>query len=415
MAMASIVTVGNEILSGYVVNTNTAYLAGKLLETGVCVVSEHTAGDEEEAIIKALRLAADEADLIIVTGGLGPTEDDLTREALARFLETELELDKKLLQKIEGIFRGRGISMSANNKRQAFIPKGATAIANIIGTAAGIRAEWKGKIIFVMPGVPYEMKLMFEKSILPEIKKIQDKKGGVKVIRKINCFGEGESKIAEMLGDLGSRERNPQINYTVDCGTVTIHITTTGRDRKEAEELADKDEKNITKRLGKLIFSKGDLSLEEVVGELLVQKGKTIATAESCTGGLLAKMITDAAGASRYFLQGWVTYSNSAKIKELGVEADIIERNGAISEETAAAMAKGARQKSGADYTIAITGIAGPEGGSEQKPVGLVFISVDSEGGTDTKKFVFRGDRASIRKRAAKTALNLLRLKLQID
>ena len=416
MSKASIITIGNEILIGHTVNTNAAYLAQKLLEIGVSVISEHTVGDQTDQIVKALRLATDEADLIIVTGGLGPTEDDLTRHALAKFLGASLELDEELFEKIEDQFKKRGMSMPSNNKRQAFMPKGAAAITNKIGTAAGIRAERKGKFIFVMPGVPYEMKLMFEESVLPEIMKLTGKEGDViKVIRKLNCFGAGESKIAEMLSDLADRDRNPQINYTVDLGVVTIHTTATGSSMEQAKKLADKDEEIINERLGNLIFSSGESSLEEVVGQLLIQKKKTIATAESCTGGLLAKMITDIVGSSRYFMQGWITYSNSTKTSELGVPAEIIEKYGAVSEETAKALAKGARKKTGTDYAIAITGIAGPEGGSEQKPVGLVFISIDNKAGTEVKRFVFAGDRAAIRIRAVKTALNLLRLKLQFD
>ena len=323
MSKASIITIGNEILTGHTVNTNAAFIAENLLSIGVSVISEHTVGDQIDPIIKAFRLAADEADLILVTGGLGPTEDDMTRRALAKFLGTDLQLDEELFEKIEDQFKKRGMSMPSNNKRQAFMPKGAAAITNKIGTAAGIRAERKGKFIFVMPGVPYEMKLMFEESILPEIEKLTGKTGDtIKAIHKLNCFGAGESKIAEMLSDLAERSRNPQINYTVDLGAVTIHITAAGSSMEQAKKLADKDEEIISKRLGNLIFSIGESSLEEVVGRLLTEKKKTIATAESCTGGLLAKMITDIAGSSRYFIQGWITYSNSTKISELGVPAE---------------------------------------------------------------------------------------------
>jgi nicotinamide-nucleotide amidase len=416
MNKASIVTIGNEILIGHTVNTNASFLARKLLEIGIFVVGEHTVGDEEEAIVETFKLAAGEADIIVVTGGLGPTEDDLTRQALAKFLGMELELSEELLAKVEGKFRERGITMPSNNKRQAYMPSGCEAIENIIGTAEGIRAEWKGRLIFVMPGVPYEMKMMFEESILPQIQKVISKsQDNFKVIRKLNCFGAGESRIAEMLACFADRQRNPQINYTVSLGEVNIHITASGKSLEQAKKIADKDEKIITERLGDLIYSSGDLSLEEVVGRELAEKKKTIATAESCTGGLLAKMITDIAGSSRYFLQGWITYSNSTKISQLGVPGALIDRFGAVSEETATAMAKGARQKAGTDYTIAITGIAGPDGGSEQKPVGLVFIGIDSNGGTETKRFIFAGNREAIRIRAAKTALNMLRLQLQID
>ena len=415
MNNTSIITIGNEILIGHTVNTNAAYLAERLLSIGIPVVSEHTVGDCVGRIVQAFRLAADEADLILVTGGLGPTEDDLTRQALAQFLKVDLQFDEGLFREIEERFKKRGIVMSSNNKMQAFMPAGTTALENKIGTAAGIKASWQGKLFFVMPGVPYEMRLMFEDSVLPEIGKLADKKAGRAVaIKKLNCFGAGESQIAEMLSDVGARDRNPQINYTVNFGIVTVHITAEAESIKEATKMAKADEQLIRKRLGSLVFSTGEQGLAEVVGRLLAERKKTLATAESCTGGLLAGLITDIAGASRYFTHGWITYSNKAKMSELDVPAELIGKYGAVSEEVASAMAKGARKRAGTDYTIAITGIAGPGGGTEQKPVGLVYISVEG-GGIETKRFVFAGDRNSIRIRAANTALNMLRGRLQID
>jgi nicotinamide-nucleotide amidase len=418
MDKASLVTIGNELLIGHTVNTNAAYLGEKLLSIGVSLVDEHTVGDSIDSIVQALKLAADQADLILVTGGLGPTEDDLTRQALTKFLNVDLHLDQKLLMEIEKCFKKRSTAMPANNKLQAHIPAGASALQNKIGTAPGIRAEWKGKLIFVMPGVPYEMKQMFEESVLPEIESAAAKAAKnsrqVKVIHKLNCFGESESNIAEMLADLAQRDRNPQINYTVNYGTVTIHITATEKNIQQAKIIADADEKIIRKRLGSLVFSTGRQTLPQLVGQLLAAQNKTLAIAESCTGGLLAASITDIEGASRYFTHGWITYSNHAKISELGVPAQLLEQYGAVSEQIASAMAKGAKIKAATDYAIAITGIAGPTGGSEQKPVGLVFISITGAD-TETKKFIFTGNRQSIRIRAAHTALNMLRLQLQID
>ena len=408
MSKASIVTIGNEVLSGHTVNTNAAYLGRKMLETGVAVVSERTVGDEIVSIVDALKAACEEADFVLVTGGLGPTEDDLTRQGLSKFLGVELQLDEGLPKVIEEMFRKRGVVMTANNKSQAYMPKGAKAIENKIGTAAGIRAEWKEKTIYCMPGVPYEMKQMFEELVLPEIENGAFGKGEVKIIRKLNCFGQGESKIADMLGDLSKRGRNPQINFTVGYGVVTVHITA----RAENLEKADNDERQIRAILGDLIFSTGDETLAEAVGRMLAEKKMTLAIAESCTGGLLSGMITNVPGASRYFTHGWVTYSNEAKIAELDVPAEMIERYGAVSEQTAEAMARGARKKSGADISVSITGIAGPEGGSEQKPLGLVYISVDTGKQRQTYRFILPGDRKAIRIRAANNAINIVRLAL---
>jgi nicotinamide-nucleotide amidase len=415
MSQASIIAIGNEILTGHTVNTNAAYLAGKLLSIGVSVVSDHTVGDDINRIVQTIGLAAGEADFVLITGGLGPTEDDLTRQALAKYLDAELRLDSGLLKKIEEMFESRRIPMPANNKLQAYLPSGTSAITNNIGTAAGISAKRQGKSIFVMPGVPYEMKQMFEEFILPQIEKQAGKNGGMLVIRKLNCFGAGESKIAEMLSDIADRKRNPQINYTVNYGVVTIHITARADTLKEAAKLADADAELISKRLGSLVFSTGGQTLAEVVGRLLTAGKKTLAIAESCTGGLLGSMITDIPGASRYFTHGWITYSNNAKITELGVPAEFIEKYGAVSEEVASAMANQAKKRAVTNYAIAITGIAGPDGGTAQKPAGLVFIGIAGPAGVETKRFVFTGNRTAIRISASTTALNALRLKLQID
>lgn len=414
MSKASIVTIGNEILSGATVNTNAAYLAERLLSIGIFVVGGHTVEDDVDAIVRALRFAADEAEIVIVTGGLGPTSDDVTREALAKFFDVELHLEKELLEKIESFFSRRGLQMPANNKKQAYLPAGTEALDNNIGSAPGIKAKKDGKIIFALPGVPAEMKTMFEKSVLGELKKaVEESTGPVTVVRKVNCFGAGESTIAEMLGGLCERGRNPEINFTASFGIITLHITAKAENKVIAELMAEKDAKMLTEKLGDLVFGTGEQSLAEIVGAKLGELKKTIAVAESCTGGLLAKMLTDIPGASNYFTYGWITYSNDAKTNELGVSVELIEKYGAVSEDVVQAMAKGARSKAKTDIAIAITGIAGPTGGSEQKPVGLVYICVDSHLKNATKGIILPGDRSSIRLRAANTALNMLRYALQ--
>lgn len=413
MKKASIVSIGNELLSGRTADTNTTYLCGELLKLGIPVVSTYTVGDELDAIVRKLQFACADADFIIITGGLGPTDDDITRQALAKFLGVELELQNELLEQIEEFFVRRNRKMPDRNKIQARIPAGAKPIINKLGTAPGILAESKGKLFFALPGVPIEMKRMYENSVLPELLKFGG--GQAIVIRKLQCFGAGESDIAEMLGDLMQRGRNPLINCTAGFGIITLHIVATADNRQNAEQMAQKDEKNLREILGDLVYASQEQTLAEVVGEQLTKLNKTVATAESCTGGLVAKMLTDTPGSSNYFTGGWITYSNDAKINELGVPADLIEKYGAVSEQVARSMAQNARRKAGTDYSIAITGIAGPTGGTESKPAGLVYISIDSGYGTATRRWLFSYDRRFVRLRAAHTALNMLRTELKFD
>jgi len=414
MSRASIVTIGNEILSGITVNTNAAYLADKLLSVGLSTVSSYTVTDEIDSIVRAIKAALEQADVIITTGGLGPTSDDITRQAVAKFLGVELELKKELLDKIEEFFSERGRQIRENNKRQAYLPAGTSVIENEIGTAPGIRAEKNEKIIFCLPGVPAEMKGMFESCVFGELKRlVEESEQPVTVLRKVNCFGAGESAIAGMLEPFCARDRNPLINFTADCGVITVHIEASGKDYNEATKIAEAEQEKLVERLGELVFGTDEKSLAEIVGRRLSKLGKTIAVAESCTGGLLAAMLTEIPGASNYFKYGWITYSNDAKISELGIGADLIKMYGAVSSEAAEAMAKGARTRAKTDVSIAITGIAGPSGGTEQKPVGLVYISVDSSFYSKTRMFKFGSDRASIRFRSANTALNIVRLALQ--
>jgi len=410
MKTASIVSIGNELLSGQIVGTNAAYLSEKLLSVGIPVVSSYTVGDKIDSIVKSLRYADSDADIILVTGGLGPTDDDVTRSAFAKYLNVELELRDKLLREIESFFAKRGSQMSQSNTVQAYIPAGAVALANNLGTAPGIMAQHKGKLFVALPGVPSEMKHMFEDSVFGRLEKLAT--GQIVRVRKLKCFGAGESKIAEILGDLMRRDRNPLINCTVKCGVITLTIVATAGEKACAEEMIEKDVQQLYELLGDFVYGTDEQTLAQVVGEKLARQNKTIAVAESCTGGMLAEMLTDEPGASGYFTHGWVTYSNQAKITELAVPVELIENYGAVSEQVAEAMAKGAREKGQTDFAIAITGIAGPTGGSEQKPVGLVHISVVSGSVCRTGRFVFFHDRQAIRLRAAQTALNMLRLEL---
>jgi nicotinamide-nucleotide amidase len=408
MIKACVVSIGNELLNGHTTDTNCSYICGRLLSIGIPVVSSYTVGDDIKQIARSLKRAAEDVDIVIVTGGLGPTDDDITRQAFAELLETELQLRPALLKGIRKYFVDRGLPMPEKNIIQACVPKGASAIENPFGTAPGIFAKMKKTLFFAMPGVPVEMKEMLEKSVIPRLK--QKRGDGFTVVKKVRCFGAGESALAERLGNLIERGRNPLINITVSAGVITLHVVASAKSKKQADGMAAKDVNLLRSLLGDLIFGIDDQTLPEVVGHWLMKHHKTITVAESCTGGLLTKLITDIPGASEYFTQGWITYSNKAKTELLGVPKKLIERHGAVSEQVACAMVTGARQRAKSDYAIAITGIAGPAGGTKQKPVGLVYISVCDGNICKTKKCLFSYTRELIRQRAALTALNMLRL-----
>ncbi len=411
MRKATIISIGNELLSGQTVDTNAAYLSKALLEVGIPTAGGYTVVDEIAAIVDCLREASSKADIILITGGLGPTDDDLTRHAIAEFLGVELQLRRGLLETMEGFFKKRGVKMSDKNNIQAYMPEGTEILDNDLGTAAGILYKNKNKIIAAMPGVPYEMRQMFEGQVIDELKKRVSEE--IVLVKKLKCFGTGESNIAEKLGSLMHRGRNPLINCTVDYGIITLHIVATAQDQSQAKKMITEDEQMLGGLLGELIFGSDEQTLAEVVGKKLARQGKTVAAAESCTGVLIAKWITDIPGASKYFTYGWTTYSNEAKISQLDVEPELIEQFGTVSSQVASAMAKGAREKASTDFSIAVTGIAGPEGGSEQKPVGSVYIALDSPAGCRAERFAFaRGNRDFIRTRTAQTALNMLRLNL---
>jgi nicotinamide-nucleotide amidase len=410
MKKASIVSIGNELLNGQTIDTNTTYFSGELLAIGMPVASSFTVVDEQCAIVRALGLACEDADVVLATGGLGPTDDDITRQAFAKFLGVELQMQDELLLKMQDFFARRNLHMPDKNKIQAYIPIGAEPLPNNRGTAPGIMAHAQGKLLIALPGVPSEAKEMFARSVLPHLRRNMPEQAVV--VRKVNCYGAGESAIAELLGDMMERGRNPLINCTVSLGVITLHIVATAKSKDKARRMAEEAEKRLRNMLGSLVYGTEEQTLGEVVGLELARKGKTIALAESCTGGLLAKLLTDVPGASRYFTHGWITYANKAKIGELGVAAELIERCGAVSEEVARAMAKGAREKAHADYAIGITGIAGPTGGNEQKSVGLVYICIDSDAESKVNGYQLSGERTAVRRRAAQTALNMLRLEL---
>jgi nicotinamide-nucleotide amidase len=413
MKQASLITIGNELLSGQTVNTNAAYLGRQLLSLDIPVVRQHSVPDELDAIKQALSLASEEADIVLVTGGLGPTDDDLARQGLANFLGVDLKVCDDLLDDIKAMFAVRNKPMPGINRVQAALPEGTAAIANAYGTAPGIEARFKGTAYFCMPGVPTEMRHMFTDSVVPVLKRMTGKQAIE--VRKLKCVGIGESTLAEKLGDAMQRDRNPLINCTVDCGIITLHIIGKSATRDQAAQLVADEAVRLREILGPWVFGTGDQTLVAVIGKRLCEQGKTLSLAESCTGGLIAKYITDCPGASRFFTFGWVTYSNEAKTSQLKVPKEIIEQYGAVSKQVAEAMAIGARRQSNTHYSIAVTGVAGPEGGTKDKPVGLVFIGIDSDMGCTVERFLFSHDREFVRQRTVQAALYGFHKKLCFD
>jgi nicotinamide-nucleotide amidase len=411
---AIILSIGDELVLGQTVDTNSAWLSRRLAALGYAVTEHVTIGDDQKDIESAIRRAAAQCDLLLVNGGLGPTADDLTRQAVAAAMNQPLELNADWVRKLELYFRQRGRIMPAMNRVQGMIPRTATLIENAVGTAAGIAAEistaQKTCHLFVMPGVPKEMQWMFDSFIAPRL--ATSAGHGVILSRTLHTFGLGESWVAEKLGSLMDRDRNPSVGTTVSGGIVSLRINARFDDAGRATDELEKTAALCHAALGDLIFGQDNVTLQEVVGKLLVDSKKRVTVAESCTGGLVGKMLTDVPGSSIYFHGGWITYSDEEKQKMLGVPVEILYRDGAISEETAIAMASGARNKSGADLAISVTGIAGPDGGTPEKPVGLVYIALAHEAGAIAREFRFPGDREMIRDRAAKMALSILRFHL---
>ncbi len=409
---AIVLSIGNEITLGQTVDTNSAWLSARLAEVGVRVTMHVTVADELEPLSREIARSAGLADLVLITGGLGPTEDDLTRQALAKAMGVGLVRSEAHLRQIEAFFAARNKPMPAANAVQADVPRGSTPIDNTCGTAPGVRARLARAEVFVMPGVPREMRVMYERDVLPAF--VARTGGATIAARTLLCFGAGESDVGTAIRDLMARGRNPTVGTTAKLGVIGVRIHAHGADHREAGQLLARDEAEIRRRLGQLVFGQDDETLAHAVGALLRARGQTVSTAESCTGGLIAKQFTDVAGSSTYFVQGVVTYSNRSKTSLLHVASELIERHGAVSAEVAEAMARGCRDFAATDYALSVTGIAGPGGGTATKPVGLVFIGLAGPTGCRVQEHRF-GDmlsREDIRERAASAACNLLRMSL---
>lgn len=408
---AEIVTIGNELLSGATLDTNSAYLAEKLSEFGIVIARRTTVPDAIEPIAEAIGEAWRRTDFVAVTGGLGPTNDDVTKKALARALGKPLVLHEEILKRVEERFRRRGEKMPLVNQSQALLPSGAKWLANNYGTAPGILIEEGEKRLLALPGVPREMKGIFEEEVIPYLKATFGT-GSAVVRRRLRTTGISESALYERLRRVIPEGEGLHFAFLPSYYGVDLRLEISGMERKEAEGLLEKKLAKVRPLLGDFLYVEGETSMEQVVGRLLLSAKKKLAAAESCTGGLVAKRITDVPGSSDYFERGVVSYANEAKHKLLGVPQRLFKTVGAVSPEVAERMAKGVRKLAKVDIGIGVTGIAGPGGGSAEKPVGLTFIALADRKKTWVQKFIFSGDREINRVRASQAALNMVRLYL---
>jgi len=406
---AEIIAVGSELLLGQIANTNAQYISQRLSSVGVNVYYHTVVGDNKERLLKALEIACKRANIIITTGGLGPTMDDLTKETIAEYLGMELMLHQPSAQAIREYFARRGRVMTENNLKQAMFPREAIVLPNAVGTAPGAIIEKDGKTFIILPGPPFEMQPMFENHVIPYLAQRENQKIFSRVLR---IYGIGESAVEEMIKDLLEKQTNPTIAPLAAYGEVTLRLTVKCPRSQDPLELIKPVEDEIRRRLEQAVYGIDDDRLETVVARLLKERGLTLAMAESCTGGLISNLLTDVPGISENLLETCVTYSNQAKINRLGVKHETLEAYGAVSPQTAQEMAEGILRTSGADIGLAVTGIAGPGGGTPEKPVGLVYIAIAMDGNVEVKRIYNQGDRKRIKLSTANTALDLLRRKL---
>lgn len=407
---AEVVTIGEEILIGQIVNSNAAYIGERLRSVGVRIIRNTTIGDSILEITKALSEAEARARIIIITGGLGPTKDDCTKQALCRYFNTKLVFSDEAFQNIENIFSVRKFQMNELNRQQAELPENCIFIRNKIGTASGMGFEKEGRLFVSMPGVPFEMKQMLDEEVIPIIKHKFELP--VVVQRTINTQGLYEGLLAEKLENWETRlnEAGFELAWLPSHGIIRLRITGSGASQNELESRINEFVEELYREIGDHIFSIGNKTMAEVLGEELLKRKMVVSVAESCTGGTIGSMLVSVPGSSSYFNGGVIAYSNEIKNKVLGVDNDILEKHGAVSKEVVELMVKGVLKNFGTDLAIAVSGIAGPDGGTEDKPVGTVWIAVGSKEKVIAEKFNLGSQRDRNIMRSALTAMNMLRV-----
>lgn len=402
-----LICVGTELLLGNIVNTNAAYLAEKCAAMGLSCYFQTVVGDNQERLTQVLDCAAKRSDIVILCGGLGPTEDDLTKETAAKYCGRELRVDDHSMERIAEYFAGRDIKPTENNWKQAMIPEGAVVFDNNNGTAPGMAIELENTRIILLPGPPNEMIPMFEESVAPYLNKLTP---GVIFSQTVKICGVPESKVETMVKDLIDEQTNPTIATYAKTGEVHIRVTAKADDKKAANKLIKPVVKELKSRFGYDIYSTEEsTTLEKAVVELLLANELTVTCAESCTGGMLSARLINVPGVSEIYKAGYVTYSNKAKRKLLGVKKSTLQKYGAVSRQTAEEMVKGLVFNSKSDVGVAVTGLAGPDGGTKEKPVGLVYIACSVKGNVTVKEFHFNGNRMKVREAAVMSALMLMR------
>lgn len=407
---AEIISVGTEILLGDIVNTNTQFLAKELASIGIEVYRQEVVGDNQDRLLGILEEALSRSDMVITTGGLGPTNDDLTKETACKFFNMDLELHQESLKALEEYFSRMGRKITESNYKQVYFPKEAIVLPNLNGTAPGAILEKNNKYIVILPGPPREMKPMYLNHVKPYLIKKGD---GIIESKVVRVLGIGESMAAEKLKKFIKNGVNPTVAPYAKEEDVIFRITAKAESQKDALKLIEPIKNQIEEILGQDVYGEGEeTTIEMVVGELLIKNNLKISIAESCTGGMIASRLVSVSGISDVFLEGAVTYANEAKVRTLNVKEETLKKYGAVSEETAREMAEGMAKRTGSDIAVVTTGIAGPGGGTEEKPVGLVYIGLYYKGEVYVYKNVFNGNRQKVRTKATVTALDMVRRKI---
>ena len=409
---AQIITIGDELLSGLTLNTNAAFIGEKLNEIHVQITQSSVVGDNEETIMNEFSQAFNENDIVLVTGGLGPTHDDLTRSCIVKFFNTELIRNDEVLNDIKDIFVKRGRELTPANEDQAMVTEIADVIRNSKGTAPGSWIEKENKIFVSMPGVPYEMREMMTGYVIPRLEEKVEKVNKNKITKSLLTTGIPESFLFERLGDIEELLQGSIMAFLPSQYGVRLRITSEGETKEDTLNKIIEIEQQIRSKVGKFIYGTDNDTLEETVGKLLKDRGVTISVAESCTGGLISSRLTNVSGSSEYFERGFITYSNGAKVEHLKIDEDLLIKYGAVSLEVARLMAEGVKAVSGTDIGLAATGIMGPLGGTPEKPVGMVYIGICDDKICTAKEFRFGDDRLLNKDRTSQAALEMLRRNL---